>query len=69
LTFIYLNLDSGVAMHKTGLCKKCHLAGPIEKLATTFLGALYKHCFGKKIKNPFFYIKQIIKKGIFYKEL
>jgi hypothetical protein len=21
--------------------KKCHLAGPIEKLATTFLGALY----------------------------
>jgi hypothetical protein len=33
LTFIYLNLDSGVAMHKKGLCKKCHLAGPIEKLA------------------------------------
>jgi hypothetical protein len=29
---------------------------------------MYKYCFGKKIKNPFFYIKKIIKKGIFYKE-
>jgi hypothetical protein len=25
--------------------KKCHLAGPNEKLATTFLGALYKNFF------------------------
>jgi hypothetical protein len=48
LTFIYLNLDSGVAMHKKVSVKKCHLPGLIEKPATTFLGALYNKMRTKK---------------------
>jgi hypothetical protein len=31
MTFIYLNLDSGVAMHKKGLCKKVSSCGTNKK--------------------------------------
>jgi hypothetical protein len=43
--------------------KKCHLAGPIEKLATTFLGALYEVLINYfiQINIVHFFFKTIVK--------
>jgi hypothetical protein len=52
LTFIYLNLDSGVAMHKKGLCKKMSSCGTNRKTCYHISGrSVQNHSMHSKVLN------------------
>jgi hypothetical protein len=56
LTFIYLNLDSGVAMHKKGLCKKVSSCGTNRKTCY--------HISGRSVQIKFINKKSILAKYV-----
>jgi hypothetical protein len=53
LTFIYPNLDSGVAMHKKGLCKKASSCGTNRKTCY--------HISGRSVFRALFCISLVLK--------
>jgi hypothetical protein len=64
LTFIYLNLDSGVAMHKKGLCKNVSSCGTNRKTCYHISG----RSVSTRLRNMFIWLRRDIVRPIITRE-